>query len=53
MGKVTLGMSTDFAYFSSYLLTKEITWKRGDAVFLEPEMLRSSLGQFQKALIRI
>ena len=38
---------------SSYLQTKETAWKQGDAIFLEPEMLLSSLGQFRKAFIKI
>ena len=32
--------------------TKETAWKQGNKIFLEPEMLRSSLGLFRKALIK-
>ena len=46
-------MFLDFAYFSICLETKETTSKRGESIFSEPEMLRSSLGQFRKALIKI
>ena len=46
-------MFLDFAYFSSYLQTKETARKRGDAIFLEAEMIRNSLGQFWKILIKI
>ena len=53
MGKDTLGKETDFVYFSNFLQTKETAWKRGDTIFLEPKMLRSSLGEFRKALTEI
>ena len=46
-------MLLDFTYFNSYLQTKETAWKRGDAGFLESEMLWSSLGQFLKVFIKI
>ena len=36
----------DFAYFSNYLQTKETAWKRGDAIFPEPELIWSLLGEF-------
>ena len=51
--KATLGSFLDFTYFSSYLKSKETAWKRGQAIFLEQEMLWSSLGQFWKVLIEI
>ena len=35
------------------MLTKKITWKRGDAIFLEPELLWSLLAEFWKMLINI
>ena len=43
----------DFAYFSSYLLTKETAWKQGDAIFSEAELIWSLLGEFGKLLIKI
>ena len=45
-----LGAFLYFIYFSSYLQTKETARKRGAAIFSEPEMLVSSLGQFRKVL---
>ena len=36
---------SDFGYFSSYLQTKKIVWKRGDAIFPGSEFLLNSLGQ--------
>ena len=48
-----LGAFLDFAYLSSYLQTKETALKQSDAIFSEPEMLWSSLGQFRKSLIKI
>ena len=52
-GKATLGTLLDFAYFSSYLKTKETTSECGNAIFLEPEMLRTSLCPFWKAHTKI
>ena len=49
----TLGTFLGFAYFSSYLQTKETAWKRGDAIYSKPVMLSSSLGQFWKVLIKV
>ena len=46
--KTALSTFLDFDYFSSYLLTNEIAWKRGDAILSEPEMSWRSLGQFWK-----
>ena len=51
--KAMLSTLFDLAYFSSYLQTKETAWKRGDACFLEVEMLWSLLGLFWKDLIKI
>ena len=51
--KVTLDTFLDFAYFSNYLQTKKTAWKRGDAVFSEPELIWSLLGEFWKILITI
>ena len=48
-----MGTFLDFAYFSSYLLTKEIAWKRDDAIFSEPELIWSLLVEFWKILIKI
>ena len=45
-------MFLGFAHFDSYLQTKT-AWKRYDAIFSEPEILWSSLGQFWKILIKI
>ena len=52
-GKTTLGTVLDFAYLRSYLQKREFVWKRGYAVFSEPEMLQSLLGHFWKVLFRI
>ena len=49
---VTLVTFLDFAYFSSYLQIKETVWKRGDAIFSEPEWIWSFLDEFWKILIR-
>ena len=35
IGNATLVTFLDFAYFRSYLQTKKIVWKQGDAIFLE------------------
>ena len=51
--KATLGAVLDFAYLRSYLQKRKFLWKQGDAIFSEPEMLRSLLGHFWKVLIRI
>ena len=50
--KVTMGTFLDLAHFSNYLQTKEIAWKRGDAIFLEPELIWSLLGGLWKILIQ-
>ena len=42
-----------FAYFNSYMQIIETVWKQGDTIFLEPEMLWSSLVQFGKVLIKL
>ena len=48
-----LGTFLDFAYFSSYLQTKETVCKRSDVIFSEPELLWSWLGEFWKILTKI
>ena len=53
VGRATLGTFRDISYFSRYLQTKETAWERGDAIFLKPEMIWSSLGWFKKAPIKI
>ena len=50
--KVTMGTFLDLAHFINYLQTKEITWKRGDSIFLEPKLIWSSLGELWKILIK-
>ena len=47
--KAMLSTFLDFAYFGSYLQTKETARKQGDAIVSELEMLWSSLDQFWKA----
>ena len=51
--KTTLDTFLDFAYFCSYLQTKEPAWKQGEAVFSDSEMLWCLLGQIWKILIKI
>ena len=50
--KVTFGTFLDFAYFSNHLQTKETAWKRGDAIFSEPEVIWSLLGEFWKSSLK-
>ena len=50
---ITLGTFLDFAYFSNYLQIKKTAWKLGDAVFSEPELIWSLLGEFWKTLIKV
>ena len=50
--KITMGTFLDLAHFSNYLQTKEIAWKRGDAIFLEPELIWSLLGELWKIPIK-
>ena len=48
-----MGTFLDFTYFICCLQTKEIALKRNDATLSELTMISSSLGQFQKVLIKI
>ena len=43
----------DFSSYLSYLLTKETPWKRGEAIFSEPELIWRLLDEFWKILIKI
>ena len=47
--KFTLCAFLDFAYFRNYLQAKETAWKRGDAIFSEPELIWNLLGEFWKS----
>ena len=48
-----MGTLLNFAYFGNYEQTKETAWKRGDAIFSEPELIWSLFGEFWKILIKI
>ena len=50
--KVTLGTFLGFAYFSSYLQTKETAWERSYANFSEPELI-GSFSEFWEIFIKI
>ena len=48
-----LGTFLDFIYFGNYSQTKETAWKRDDAIFSEPDLIWSFLGEFWTILIKI